>query len=85
MYIVAVYVPLNAKAREAFSKLHDNICSIQNKHPEAFSVIAGDFYNVNLMDTTPGFYQHVTVVTRGDNTPDVHKQMWSYTELRAVN
>lgn len=72
--VVAVYIPLNAKAREAFSELHDNICSLQNKHPEAFVVIAGDFYNVNLTDTTPGFYQHVTIVTRGDNTPGVQNR-----------
>lgn len=70
MYIVAVYFPPSAKASEALSELQDDICSLQNKHPEAFFVIAGDFNHVNMTDTTRGFYQHVTIATRGDNTLD---------------
>ncbi len=37
-----------------------SICSLQNKH----------FSHVNLTDITPGFYQHITIVTQGDNTLD---------------
>ncbi len=70
VYIVAVYIPPNAKANKTLGELHDNICSLQNKHPEAFFVIAGDFNHVNLTDVTSGFYQHVTIATRGENTLD---------------
>ncbi len=55
VYIVAVYIPPSAKANEALGKLHDNIYFLQNKHPEAFFVIAGDFNHVNLTDVTSGF------------------------------
>ncbi len=51
-YIVAVYIPPRAKANEALGELHNNICSLQNKHPEAFFVIVGDFNHVNLTDVT---------------------------------
>ncbi|KAI3374040.1 hypothetical protein L3Q82_022606, partial [Scortum barcoo] len=44
--------------------------SLQHKHPEAFYVVAGDFNHVNLTDTLPKFYQHVTIPTRGNNTLD---------------
>ncbi len=67
---IAVYIPPSTNANEALGELHDNICSLQNKHPEAFFVIAGDFNHVNLTDVTSGFYQHVTPATRGENTLD---------------
>lgn len=70
VFIVVVYIPLSAKASEAQGELHENICSLQNNHPDAFNVIAGDFNNVNLMDITPRFYQYVTIVTGGNNTLD---------------
>ncbi|KAI3361850.1 hypothetical protein L3Q82_002181 [Scortum barcoo] len=58
------------KANEALKELHNNISSLQHKHPEAFYVVAGDFNHVNLTDTLPKFYQHVTIPTRGNNTLD---------------
>ncbi|GAA6231470.1 uncharacterized protein LOC109141784 [Lates japonicus] len=59
-----------AKANEALTELHNNISSLQHKHPEAFYVVMGDFNHVNLTNTLPKFYQHVTIPTRGNNTLD---------------
>ena len=69
-FVVAVYIPPDAKANEALKELHNNISSLQHKHPEAFYVVAGDFNHVNLTDTLPKFHQHVTIPTRGNNTLD---------------
>ncbi|KAI3352197.1 hypothetical protein L3Q82_005161 [Scortum barcoo] len=35
-----------------------------------FTWLRGDFNHVNLTDTLPKFYQHVTIPTRGNNTLD---------------
>ncbi|KAI3358424.1 hypothetical protein L3Q82_014857, partial [Scortum barcoo] len=70
VFVTAVYIPPGAKANEALKELHNNISSLQHKHPEAFYVVAGDFNHVNLTDTLPKFYQHVTIPTRGNNTLD---------------
>lgn len=70
VFIAVVYIPPSAKASEVQGELYENICSLQNNHPDALNVIAGDFNNVNLMDVTPRFYQHVTIATQGNNTLD---------------
>ncbi|KAI3371788.1 hypothetical protein L3Q82_024342 [Scortum barcoo] len=43
VFVTAVYIPPGAKANEALKELHNNISSLQHKHPEAFYVVAGDF------------------------------------------
>ena len=68
--IAAVYIPPDANANAALNELHEAISSLQNKHPEALYVAAGDFNHVNLQVTLPTFHQHVTTATRGDNTLD---------------
>ena len=68
--IAAVDIPPDANANAALNKLHEAISSLQNKHPEALYVAAGDFNHVNLQATLPTFHQHVTVATRCDNTHD---------------
>lgn len=70
VFIVVVYIHPSAKANEVLAELHENIVSLQNKYPDAFYVIAGDFNHVNVTDITPRFYQHVTIGTRGNNTLD---------------
>lgn len=70
MYIVVDYIPLSAKGNNALGELHDNICFLQNKHPETLFVIACGISHVSLTDR--GFY-HVTIVTQGPslyNIPD---------------
>ncbi|KAI4901825.1 hypothetical protein NFI96_033814, partial [Prochilodus magdalenae] len=43
VFVIAVYIAPDANANNALKELHDNISSLQNKHPEAFYVVAGDF------------------------------------------
>ena len=42
----------------------------ENAHPEASLLVAGDFNAGKLKSVLPNFYQHVTCLTRGKNTPD---------------
>ncbi|KAI4891376.1 hypothetical protein NFI96_006358 [Prochilodus magdalenae] len=41
VFVIAVYIAPDANANNALKELHDNISSLQNKHPEAFYVVAG--------------------------------------------
>ncbi|KAI4882972.1 hypothetical protein NFI96_001902 [Prochilodus magdalenae] len=43
VFVIAVYIAPDANANNALKELHDNITSLQNKHLEAFYVVAGDF------------------------------------------
>ncbi|KAI4903393.1 hypothetical protein NFI96_004729 [Prochilodus magdalenae] len=52
--VIAVYIAPDANANNALKELHDNISSLQNKHP-------------NIL---PRFYQHIDIPTRGNNTLD---------------
>ncbi|KAI4893871.1 hypothetical protein NFI96_021222, partial [Prochilodus magdalenae] len=70
VFVIAVYIAPDANANNALKELHDNISSLQNKHPEAFYVVAGDFNHVNLTNILPRFYQHIDIPTRGNNTLD---------------
>lgn len=70
VFIAEVYVPPHVNANATLKELHDTVSSLQNKHPEALYVAAGDFNHVNLQDTLPTFHQYVTIATRGDNTLD---------------
>ncbi len=66
----AVYIPPQADAGLALSKLHDEISGYINKHPDAASIIVGDFNKANLRKVMPNFHQHVSCPTRGPNTLD---------------
>ncbi len=66
----AVYIPPQADTGLALSKLHDEISGYINKHPDAASIIAGDFNKANLRKVMPNFHQHVSCPTRGPNTLD---------------
>ena len=70
VFVMAVYIPPGANANEALKELQNNINSLQSKHPEAFYVVAENFNHVNLTDTLPSFYQHVTLPTRGNKMLD---------------
>ncbi len=66
----AVYIPPQADTSLALSKLHEVISGYINKHPDAASIIAGDFNKANLRKVMPNFHQHVSCPTRGPNTLD---------------
>ncbi len=57
--VTAVYIPPQADTSLAFSKLHDVLCGYINKHPDAASIIAGDFNKANLKKVIPNFHQHI--------------------------
>ncbi len=46
--VTAVYIPPQADTSLALSKLHDVLSGYINKHPDAASIIAGDFNKANL-------------------------------------
>ncbi len=66
----AVYIPPQADTGLALSKLHEELSGYINKHPDAASIIAGDFNKANLRKVMPNFHQHVSCPTRGPNTLD---------------
>ncbi len=66
----AVYIPPQADTSLALSKLHEEISGYINKHPDAASIVAGDFKKANLRKVMPTFHQHVSCPTRGPNTLD---------------
>ncbi len=68
--VTAVYIPLQADTSLALSKLHDELSGYINKHPDAASIIAGDFNKANFKKVMPNFHQHVSCLTRGPNTLD---------------
>lgn len=70
MFIGVVYISLSADANGVLREPHNNIYSLQNKHLDAFYVIAGDFNHVNLKDTLPKLHQHVTIASSHNNTLD---------------
>ncbi len=68
--VTDVYIPPQADTSLALSKLHDELCGYINKHPDAASIIAGDFNKANLKKVMPNFHQHVSCPTRGPNILD---------------
>ena len=80
--IAAVYIPPDTNVNASLNERHEAISLLQNKHPEALYVAAGDFNHVNLQFTLLTFHQHVTAATRGDNTLDkVYTNRRGCTEL----
>ncbi|KAI5101429.1 gastrula zinc finger protein XlCGF28.1-like [Silurus meridionalis] len=71
VYIVGVYIPPSANAKEALSELYGAISDLQNAHPDGLFIIAGDFNHANLKTVLPKLHQHVDFATRGANTLDL--------------
>ncbi|GAA6103466.1 complement C3-like [Tachysurus ichikawai] len=66
VFIVGVYIPHSANAKEALSELYGAISDLQNVHPDGLFIIVGD-----LKSVLPKFHQHVDFATRGENTLDL--------------
>ncbi len=62
--VTAVNIPPQSDTGLALSKLHDVLSGYTNKHPDAASIIAGDFNKASSRQVMPNFYQHVSCPTR---------------------
>ncbi|KAK2919151.1 hypothetical protein Q8A73_003522 [Channa argus] len=79
VFIVGVYIPPSANAKEALCELYVAISDLQNAHPDGLFIIAGDFNPANLRTVLPKLHQHVDFATRGGNTLDL-----VYTNIRGA-
>ena len=71
MFITVVYIPPSASAsNNALTDLYEAISKLQNEHPDALFIVAGDFNHVNLKKVLPKFHQNVDFPTRGKNILD---------------
>lgn len=70
VFVAAVYIHPRANAKAAMSRLHDGISRQQNKHPEAFFIVAGDFNHTNLKTVVPRFFKNVNSKKRKGRTLD---------------
>lgn len=72
-YIMAVYVHLQANAKLAMGKLHDDICKQQNRHTESIFIEAGDFNHTSLKT----FTKYVDNMQQQESGSGLHKRSWS--------
>ena len=61
---------MDYNANVAMNKLHGSVTRQQNKHPEGFFIVAGDFNHTNLKTVLPRFYKNVDIQTRKGRTLD---------------
>ena len=67
IFLVAVYLPpqTDAGTMTALNQFYKAISKLENAHPEAALLVAGDFNAGKLKSVLPNFYQHVTCATKG--------------------
>ena len=68
--LTAVYIQPRANATTALRQLSDTVTKFENDHPDAASIVAGDFNHTNMKTVLPKYYQHVSCPTRGDKILD---------------
>uniref|UniRef100_A0A1A8GH13 Reverse transcriptase domain-containing protein n=1 Tax=Nothobranchius korthausae TaxID=1143690 RepID=A0A1A8GH13_9TELE len=71
VFIIGVYIPPSANAKEALGEMYTNISDLQNTHPDGLFIVAGDFNHANLKSVLPRFHQYVDFATRGENMLDL--------------
>ena len=67
-FVTAAYIHPKANADIAIEKLRHSISQYENKHPDALSIITGDFNHANLKRVLPRHQQVVSKFTRGNRT-----------------
>lgn len=68
---IVVYIPPSAKAEAACDVVRSTIARLQDRYPDAFIFMSGDFNHVSLSKTLPTFKQFVECTTSGDKTLDL--------------
>ena len=68
---IVVYIPPRAVPAVACDVIHEAVARIQNRHPDAFILISGDFNHVSLSSHITGFVQYVDRPTRENKTHDL--------------
>ncbi len=68
--ITAVYIPPQANTDQALKELYGNISEQETAHPDAVSVVTGDFNKANFRTIAPKYFQHITINTHGDRILD---------------
>ncbi len=68
--MVSVYIPPDARVSAALELLADQITHTEQRYPDSFIVILGDFNKANLTRELPKYRQHITCPTRDSNILD---------------
>ncbi len=68
--LVSVYIPPDAHVSAALELLADQITHTEQRYPDSFFVILGDFNKANLTRELPKYRQHITCPTRDSNILD---------------
>ncbi|KAI4884175.1 hypothetical protein NFI96_007457 [Prochilodus magdalenae] len=80
--LTAVYIPPQANAKLALSRLHDAINNQLSAHPDGVVIVAGDFNHADLKSVMPKFYNNVRFPTRESNILD--QKPWVNKSVRAL-
>ena len=67
--LTTVYIPPQADKSRALEVLYKTINGLENVHPEAVFIVAGDFNRANLKVLSK-YYQHIKFPTLGEQTLD---------------
>ncbi len=68
--LVSVYIPPDARVSAALELLTNQITHTEQRYPDSFIVILGDFNKANLTRELPKYRQHITCPTRDSNILD---------------
>src|SRR4029434_5102614 len=75
--ITPVYIPPQADKTCALEELYRVINGLEDAHPEAVSIVVGDFNRANMRKVLPKYHQHINFPTRGEQILD-----HCYTQIR---
>ena len=76
----AVYIQPKANAASALRQLPDIVTRYANSHPDAVSIVTGDFNHTNMKKVLPKYYQQATCQTRSNKIID-----HCYTAIKDAN
>ncbi|KAL0153421.1 hypothetical protein M9458_051259 [Cirrhinus mrigala] len=68
--LVSVYIPPDARVSAALELLADQITHTEQRYPDSFIIVLGDFNKAHLTRELPKYRQHITCPTRDSNILD---------------